>query len=42
MSRSSNAELSDLPWASSASERVTPPPRLWPMTKFSAANCGSS
>ena len=26
MSRSSSAELSDLPWASSASERVTPPP----------------
>ena len=42
ISRSSNAELSDLPCASSASDRVTPPPSAWLMTKFSAEMLGSS
>jgi hypothetical protein len=41
-SRSSNAELSDLPCASSASERVTPPPSVLVMTKFKAEMLGSS
>ncbi len=40
--RSSSAELSDLPCASSASDRVTPPPSAWLMTKFSADMLGSS
>ena len=42
MSRSSSAELSDLPCASSASDRVTPPPSAWSITKFSADRLGSS
>src|SRR6476469_5349979 len=42
ISRSSSAELSDLPWASSASDRVTPPPSAPVITKFSAAMLGSS
>ena len=42
ISRSSNAELSALPCASSASERVTPPPSVWSITKFNAEIFGSS
>src|SRR5260370_2015212 len=42
ISRSSSAELRDFPWASSASERVTPPPSAPVITKFSAAMLGSS
>ena len=38
----SSAELSDLPCASSASERVTPPPSAPSITKFSAPSRGSS
>jgi DNA-binding transcriptional LysR family regulator len=42
ISRSINAELSDLPCASSASDRVTPPPSACPSTKLNAARLGSS
>jgi hypothetical protein len=42
ISRFISAELSDLPCASSASDRVTPPPSARVMTKFSAPSCGSS
>jgi hypothetical protein len=42
ISRFISAELSDLPWASSASDRVTPPSSARAMTKFSAPSCGSS
>ena len=41
-SRSSSEELSVLPWASSESERVTPPPSASCMTKLSAPMPGSS
>ncbi len=39
---SSNAVLIDLPCASSASERVTPPPSACPSTKLNAPRSGSS
>ena len=42
MSRSSSAELNDLPCASSASDRVTPPPNVLLITKLSAPMLGSS
>jgi hypothetical protein len=42
ISRFISAELSDFPCASSASDRVTPPPSARVMTKFRAPSCGSS
>lgn len=42
ISRSSIAALSDFPWISMASVRVTPPPSALRMTKFSAPILGSS